>query len=188
MLTGTCHCGAVRIEIPAAPDMLTSCNCSVCRRLGTLWAYYPLDAVVLHGHPEHTEAYVQGDRMLRLLRCRTCGCVTHWEPVERTSSSRMGVNVRNFEPALIQGAGLKLLDGADTWTAVPADALVPLKRRVNRPWHAARPLPADASFEDRVDWHTAHARACGCRPVPEAIRAAIAARQAAPRHAAPLPP
>ena len=34
MLTGTCHCGAIRIEIPNAPDTLTNCNCSICRRLG----------------------------------------------------------------------------------------------------------------------------------------------------------
>ena len=40
MLTATCHCGAVRVDVPRKPRRLTSCNCSICRRYGTLWAYY----------------------------------------------------------------------------------------------------------------------------------------------------
>ena len=72
MLTATCHCGAVRIEVPAAPATTTDCNCSICRRYGTLWAYYP-------------DGYVRGDRTLRFVRCRACGCwcVTHWERIVR---------------------------------------------------------------------------------------------------------
>ena len=179
MLTGTCHCGAIRIEIPNAPETLTNCNCSICRRLGTLWAYYPASTVTIHGHPEHTEEYIQGDRMLRLLRCKTCGCVTHWEGIDPAAGDRMGINIRNFEPALVQGARLKLLDGATTWTSVFADELVVEKRRVNRPWHDAHPMPDQPSLEQRIAWHRAHALACACRPVPEAIREAIAAQEAA---------
>ena len=41
MLTATCHCGNVRITVPRKPRRLTSCNCSICHRLGSLWAYYP---------------------------------------------------------------------------------------------------------------------------------------------------
>ena len=40
MITTTCHCGAVQIGIARAPEMLTNCNCSICRRYGTLWAYF----------------------------------------------------------------------------------------------------------------------------------------------------
>lgn len=179
MLTGTCHCGAIRVDIPSAPDLLTNCNCSICRRLGTLWSYFPATAVVVHGHPEGTDEYIQGDRMLRTVRCKQCGCVTHWEALEGQTDSRVGVNMRNFEPALLQGARLKLLDGATTWTSVFADELVPVKRRVNRPWHQAHSMPEKPSLDDRIAWHKAHALACACRPVPEPIRAAIAAQQSA---------
>jgi hypothetical protein len=178
-LSGSCHCGAVRIEIPGAPDVLTCCNCSVCRRLGTLWAYFPPAAVVLHGHPRSTQAYVHGDRTLRLFRCRTCGCVTHWEAIEPQHAGRVGVNVRNFEPALLQGARLKLLDGATTWTAAFADELMPARRRVHRAWHAAHPMPRHPTLEARIEWHRAHALACACRPVPASVLAALAARERA---------
>jgi hypothetical protein len=35
---GSCHCGAVRIEVPGAPEWLGRCNCSFCRRVGSLMA------------------------------------------------------------------------------------------------------------------------------------------------------
>jgi len=133
----------------------------------------------VHGHPQETQEYVQGDRTLRTIRCKTCGCTTHWEPLERKDDSRVGVNMRNFEPALLQDAELKLLDGATTWTSVPANELVHPKRGINRPWHEAHPMPAKPTLRQRVAWHRAHALACGCRPVPESIRSIIASGCAA---------
>ena len=115
MLTGTCHCGALRIEIAQPPTEITNCNCSICRRLGTLWAYYPVEQVSIHGHPEHTDSYVHGDRTLRVVRCKTCGCTSHWEPLEVKPGARLGVNVRNFKPDDIGAVRMRLLDGADTW-------------------------------------------------------------------------
>ena len=34
MLVASCHCGAVKIQIPRRPRTLTDCNCSICRRYG----------------------------------------------------------------------------------------------------------------------------------------------------------
>ena len=117
MLSATCHCGALRIEIPEAPSEITNCNCSICRRLGTLWAYYEVGRVKVHGHPELTDTYIQGDKTLRVVRCKTCGCITHWEPLETNPGSKLGVNVRNFEPEVIGNVRMRLLDGADTWSS-----------------------------------------------------------------------
>ena len=114
-LQGSCHCGAVRLSLPAAPAEATSCNCSLCRRTGGTWAYYPFGDVIIQGHPENTEAYVWGDRTLRTVRCKTCGIVTHWEPLEPVPGARHGVNLRNFEPALLESVAVKRFDGADTW-------------------------------------------------------------------------
>jgi hypothetical protein len=116
MLAATCHCGDVRIEIPRAPEKLTNCNCSLCRRYGALWAYYTPDEVRVIGHPEKTESYCWGDRTLRTVRCRNCGCVTHWEPLEGKSEGRMAVNARNFDPVMLgSNVEIRRFDGADTW-------------------------------------------------------------------------
>ena len=38
---GSCHCGAVAIEVPQLPGWVNSCNCSICAKLAWLVAYYP---------------------------------------------------------------------------------------------------------------------------------------------------
>lgn len=114
-LHGSCHCGAVRLTLPAAPETVTSCNCSLCRRTGGIWAYYELGTVLIQGHPENTESYIWGDRTLRNFRCKTCGIVTHWEPLEPAPGARHGVNLRNFEPGLLESVVVRRFDGADTW-------------------------------------------------------------------------
>lgn len=115
-LQGHCHCGAVRLTLPACPEGATQCNCSLCRRIGGPWAYFPFGSVEIEGHPAHTEAYVQGDRTLCTLRCRHCGCVTHWEPIDGQAGARHGVHLGNFDPVLVAALRVRRFDGADTWT------------------------------------------------------------------------
>ena len=114
-LLATCHCGAVSVEAPRKPRRLTSCNCSVCRRYGTLWAYYPVAQVKVSAAPGATQAYVWGDKSLEFVRCATCGCITHWQPIGPVPGSRMGVNARNFDPGAVLGVRVRTLDGANTW-------------------------------------------------------------------------
>ena len=115
-LRGSCHCGAVRITLPSAPDKATDCNCSICRRLAGLWAYYEFGTVLVEGHPENTSEYIWGDRTLRTIRCKTCGVATHWEPLQAVPGQKHGVNLRNFDPAILRSVVVRKFDGADTWT------------------------------------------------------------------------
>jgi len=116
LLQGSCHCGAVRLTLPSMPEKATRCNCSLCRRLNGLWAYYAVGSVRVEGHPEHTTDYIWGDKTLRNVRCRHCGCVTHWEPLGEEAGGRHGVNLNNFDPRLQDGLTVRRFDGADTWT------------------------------------------------------------------------
>ena len=70
LLQGSCHCGAVRLTLPSAPEKATRCNCSICRRLGGLWAYYEFGTVRIEGHPENTVEYIWGDKTLRDVRAK----------------------------------------------------------------------------------------------------------------------
>ncbi|MFG6468279.1 GFA family protein [Roseateles sp. BYS87W] len=115
-LEGSCHCGAVRLRLPHLPEQATRCNCSLCRRLNGLWAYYPLGTVQIEGHPEHTTDYIWGDKTLRNIRCIHCGCVTHWEPLAPEPGARHGVNLNNFDPQVAAGVRVRRFDGAETWT------------------------------------------------------------------------
>jgi hypothetical protein len=97
------------------PRRLTDCNCSICRRYGALWAYYRNSEVSLKYRRRDVEAYVWGDRMLRFMRCKNCGCVLHHERARRRPDSTVGVNMRNVDPAVIAKVRIRRLDGAGTW-------------------------------------------------------------------------
>ena len=112
MLTATCHCGAVRVEVPGPPPSIADCNCSVCRRYGVLWAYYKQSEVRVLAEPSATDEYVWGRKVLRFVRCRVCGCVTHWERIVPVEGSKMGINARNFDPGALGPVPTVFLDGA----------------------------------------------------------------------------
>ena len=114
MITTTCHCGAVTIQIPYRPETLTNCDCSICRRYGVLWAYYLRGEVKITAKSGATSAYSWGSNTLRFVRCNACGCVTHWEPTVLERGPRIGVNARNFEPAQLGAVRIRRLDGAVT--------------------------------------------------------------------------
>lgn len=115
MLFASCHCGAVRLEMARKPRQLTDCNCSICRRYGTLWAYYSRKTVRVVRGTDAMSAYVWGDGTLEFYHCNTCGCVTHHERVKKASDSTVAVNARTMEPDAIASLRIRKLDGASTW-------------------------------------------------------------------------
>lgn len=114
MIRTTCHCGAVKIAIPRVPESLTNCDCSICRRYGTLWAYFQSPEVQIEAEAGATDEYSWGRESLAFVRCRGCGCVTHWKPLVPERGLRMGVNARNFTPEQLGPVRIRLLDGAVT--------------------------------------------------------------------------
>jgi hypothetical protein len=113
MIEASCHCGAQRIEIDAAPETVTDCNCSICRRLGVLWAYYSPRQVRLVPPSGATSVYTWDDRSIEFHSCANCGCTTHWAPVDK-ARDRMGVNARLMDPKVLAAARVRRLDGANT--------------------------------------------------------------------------
>ncbi len=113
MIEASCHCGAVRLVLDIAPTEVTDCNCSICRRYGVLWAYYSPTQVQLQPPDAATDIYMWDDRSIEFHRCRNCGCVTHWAPVD-PNRDRMGVNARLLPPQDLAHARIRRLDGADT--------------------------------------------------------------------------
>jgi hypothetical protein len=113
-IKGACLCNAVQLGAARLPRQVTQCNCSVCRRYGTLWAYYPRSAVSItpRGALEHYSTRAGG---LKFIRCRSCGCVIAWEPPRKDRDQRMGINTRLLDPALMAAVPIKVLDGDKTW-------------------------------------------------------------------------
>ena len=117
MIGGMCHCGAVAWQFHGEPPSLTRCNCSICRRIGGLWAYGALANVSVIAAPGATIAYTQGDRTLAFHTCRVCGCTTHWlSLLGEGDARRVAVNMRMAEPEAVASIPIRDFDGADSWT------------------------------------------------------------------------
>lgn len=111
-MTGSCHCGAVTLELAEQPDYLFDCNCSLCSKHGVLWAYFDPSHVTISGE---TKAYSRADRdepAVSIHFCGSCGCSTHWTPAAHIPQDRMGVNMRLFSAEELTGIPLHFPDGA----------------------------------------------------------------------------
>jgi len=105
----------VKLEIAGKPKTLTRCNCSICRRYGARWAYYTRHSVRVVCRPEAVTAYLWNDREIEFYHCNTCGCLTHYESIEKEIGSRIAVNARMMSPQDIEGISLRTFDGASSW-------------------------------------------------------------------------
>lgn len=114
-LPASCHCGAVRFEIAYAPETLTQCTCSICRRYGALWAYYERRDVAVNCEPDALASYMWDEKTVEFCHCRTCGCLTHYESIDKGDDARFAVNARMMEPGDIAAIHIRTFDGADTW-------------------------------------------------------------------------
>jgi hypothetical protein len=115
MITASCHCGQVTLEIDTAPATVTDCTCSICRRYGVLWAYYSPSQVRISLKGGKTDTYMWGARSIAFHRCSQCGCVSHWAPAHPDRDpDRMGVNARLMPLDVLAKARVRHLDGAVT--------------------------------------------------------------------------
>lgn len=117
-IQGTCLCNTVQLGVARMPRQVTQCSCSVCRRYGTLWAYYPRSSVLIEAPRGALEEFSRRPRGLKFGRCKSCGCVIYWDSRRRDPDRRMGINMRNFDHARMADVPISVLDGDLTWRVV----------------------------------------------------------------------
>ena len=59
---------------------------------------------------------------------------------------------------------------------------------LDREWHQTHRMPKNATLDQRIEWHMAHAANCGCRDMPARIRAEIEKRGLVVLKRSALPP
>ena len=120
MIDGSCACGAVRWQFEGQPEAATACNCTACRRYGTLWAYdYEGEKIKVSGT---TTAYVRGERLLGFHFCPVCGCVAFWRSLHLENGRlRIAVNLRLAEPDVVAAIPIEHFEGFDTFKDLGQD-------------------------------------------------------------------
>lgn len=70
---GSCQCGAVSFDVTVDISQPITCDCSRCRRLGSVLAFAPRTAFTLLSGAEALTEYLFNKRHIHHQFCRTCG-------------------------------------------------------------------------------------------------------------------
>ena len=117
MFLAECHCGNVRLVTKEIPKTLTSCNCSICNRVGALWAYYKATDVEISIRDVAASIYLWDKKEIELHHCPQCGCTTHYSSNTEKEKQTV-INTRMAKLKLIKKIPVKKFDGVDTWEFV----------------------------------------------------------------------
>ena len=93
----SCHCGAVVLELDL-PDGIVNprrCDCSMCRRRGTIVASVPLAGVRVVQGESALKLYQFNTKTAKHYFCSNCGIYTHHQ--RRSNPSQYGYNVGCLE-------------------------------------------------------------------------------------------
>ncbi|MEE4210058.1 MAG: hypothetical protein V2I43_12410 [Parvularcula sp.] len=115
-MRGECACGAVKVMINPKPDFIHDCNCSLCRKVGAAWGYFPSARVSAEGATHPYSRTDKGTPAVEVHSCPTCGSTTHFALTEsfkadNPDADQMGVNMRLFEPEQLGGIEVRYPDG-----------------------------------------------------------------------------
>ena len=115
MVEASCHCGNVCIQTAELPELIVSCNCSICFRSGAQWGYYAADDVNIRCETAPTSTYSWGDEVIAFHHCTNCGCITHYTSTDKAKKGRTAINFRMVDRQITESIRLRKFDGADSW-------------------------------------------------------------------------
>jgi hypothetical protein len=115
MLTLSCLCGQIRINIRKLPDYINECICALCSKSGARWSYFHPSEVSVIGR---TSGYCREDKSdpaAEVQFCANCGATSHFtltaNIVSRFGNTMMGVNMRLADESDLAGIELRYPDG-----------------------------------------------------------------------------
>ncbi len=118
---GSCHCGKVQWTYDSPIESTTACNCTICRRIGALWAYgYEGVALKFSGI---TQSYMRG-KEIEFHFCASCGCSVYYLGKSKNDQGQRkgAINLRGAkEPESIAHLLIDHFDGLDQFDDLPRD-------------------------------------------------------------------
>ena len=123
--TGSCHCGQITFTFEAEITQALSCNCSLCRRRGSLLSFVPRGALTLRTPASDAAApdaaardAAAPDAVYRFHThqiahhfCPTCGIHTHGEGTAPNGTAMAAINLRCVDQIDLDTLPLHRFDG-----------------------------------------------------------------------------
>lgn len=112
---GGCHCGAVRFEVLAPPDLeVHECNCTICSRAAYLHLIVPAERFRLLSGQDCLKEYRFNTGVARHLFCGVCGIKSFYIP--RSNPNGYSVNFRCLNAETVHSCTIRPFDGRN-WEA-----------------------------------------------------------------------
>lgn len=110
---GSCHCGRVAFSADLEPTEAVECNCSICRRKGSLLAFVAGDKFTLETPREALSTYTFHKHVIRHQFCNVCGCAPFAESTHPDSGQPMAaINLRCVDDIDLSTIRIIPFDGA----------------------------------------------------------------------------
>jgi hypothetical protein len=109
---GGCQCGAIRYEVTADLDTTVVCNCSRCRRVGTIMTFTPAAQFKLLSGDNATTEYLFNKHLIHHLFCSTCGIQSFSRGQMPDGTPMVAINVRCLDGVDPDALSPKHFDGA----------------------------------------------------------------------------
>ncbi|MCP8893937.1 GFA family protein [Shinella daejeonensis] len=108
---GSCHCGHVAFEVEGDFEAAIECNCSMCRRKGSLLAFVPHDRFVLATPEENASVYRFHKHVIDHRFCPICGVAPYSEGVDGEGNRMAAVNLRCIPAVDLDALTVRKVDG-----------------------------------------------------------------------------
>jgi hypothetical protein len=111
--SGGCQCGKVRYEVQLDIGEVIACNCSRCRRLGSLLAFAPASQFRLVSGDDDLTSYEFNKHMISHKFCSTCGIQSFaLGRNPKTGAEMAAINVRCLDDVDAEALKVRMVDGS----------------------------------------------------------------------------
>jgi len=108
---GSCHCGRVAFEVEGMVDRSMACNCSMCRRRGSLLWFVPRERLQLLTPEADVATYRFHKHVIAHRFCPNCGIHVYGEGQAPDGKPMAAVNIRCIEDIELETVPVTQFDG-----------------------------------------------------------------------------
>ncbi|EFN50805.1 hypothetical protein CHLNCDRAFT_28714 [Chlorella variabilis] len=124
---GQCHCGAVRFEFDAEPDLLAwDCDCDICAMKRNTHTIVPAARFRLLQGQDSLSCYQFNTRTAQHLFCTTCGICPFYRP--RSNPDGYAVTIHCITSPTVASTRIRQIKGSEWEAAVEASGIRQLSK------------------------------------------------------------
>lgn len=108
---GSCHCGSIAFAVEGQIDSALACNCSICRRKGSLLWFVPRSALELATPEDASRVYTFNKHLLKHRFCPVCGIHPYAEGKDPKGNDMAAINIRCLDEVDVEAIPVSHFDG-----------------------------------------------------------------------------